>query len=59
MFIFTTPSDLRGFVAFWDYFEQIFDFKLGGAICTIDIAPHDLNRKSAQKNPKIDRTLTL
>ena len=34
------------------------DFRLQtwGAIYTVDIAPHDLNRKSAQKNPKIDRT---
>lgn len=37
-------------------FWQIFDFKLGGLYTLVDIAPQDLNRKSAQKNSKIDRT---
>ncbi len=35
----------------------LFDFKLGGLYTLVDIAPQELNRKSAQKNRKTDRTL--
>jgi hypothetical protein len=40
----------RVFGLFW----PLFDFKLWGVIYTVDITPQDLNRKSAQKNRKID-----
>jgi hypothetical protein len=40
------------FGLFWPLFRS----KLGGPYTAVDIAPQVLNRKSAQKNRKIDRT---
>jgi len=42
------------FVEFLDYFGRFSTSKLGGPYTIVDIAPQVLNRKSAQKNRKID-----
>ena len=44
------------FCRFSGLFWPIFRFFSGGNICNVDITPLKKNEKSAQKNPKIDRT---
>jgi len=45
---------IKFFVEFLDYFGRFSISKLGGPYTVVDIVPQVLNRKSAQKNRKID-----
>jgi len=47
---------MKGSSFFWDYFGR-FSIQIAGVIYEVDLIPAIWSRKTAQKNPKSDRTL--